>query len=185
MDNKTLRSKIERFDPLEIRTDADVTDAGHLRKELKQIELEVKNYWKPLKESAYQTHKGICDKEKKMLDIIAEKDLPLKTAINDYLSARAKRLSDERRAEEQRAREENDIPDLPTAPELNLSTQEDIEIVDIDKLAFLKYVIESGINPDAVGIQIKGSDLKKYLKINKLESFAGVKIKKIVKQIRR
>lgn len=52
---------------LVIQTDEDYAFAGEFGKMLKKKASQVTTFFKPMKDSAYQAHKAVCDREKAML----------------------------------------------------------------------------------------------------------------------
>ena len=58
-------SKIEAMaEAVSINSDQDYESAGQFGVMLKQKATEVTEFFKPLKDSAYKTHRAICDREK-------------------------------------------------------------------------------------------------------------------------
>ena len=68
-----------------VETEADYAAAGEFGKLLKQKTAEVTVFFKPMKDSAYQAHKAICDREKAMLNPLKNAEKIIKKTMGDYL----------------------------------------------------------------------------------------------------
>lgn len=68
-----------------VETEADYEAAGEFGKLLKQKTAEVTVFFKPMKDSAYQAHKAICDREKAMLSPLKNAEKIIKKTMGDYL----------------------------------------------------------------------------------------------------
>ncbi len=68
-----------------IETEADYTAAGEFGRLLKQKTAEVTVFFKPMKDSAHQAHKAICDREKAMLTPLKNAEKVIKKTMSDYL----------------------------------------------------------------------------------------------------
>ena len=69
---------------LVIQTDEDYAFAGEFGKMLKKKASQVTTFFKPMKDSAYQAHKAVCDREKAMLTPLRNAEKIIKQAINTY-----------------------------------------------------------------------------------------------------
>ena len=69
-----------------ILSDDDYTSAGEFGKMLKQKAAQVTSFFKPMKDSAYQAHKAICDREKAMLTPLKNAEKTVKKAMGDYFA---------------------------------------------------------------------------------------------------
>ena len=92
-----------------IATDDDYAAAGEFGKLLKRKAAEVTSFFKPMKDSAYQAHKAVCDREKAMLTPLRNAEATIKKSMGAYLTEqeRKRREAEEearRAAEEERER---------------------------------------------------------------------------------
>ena len=69
-----------------ILSDEDYTAAGEFGRLLKQKAAEVTSFFKPMKDSAHQAHKAICDREKAMLKPLKNAEAVVKKAMSDYFT---------------------------------------------------------------------------------------------------
>ena len=98
-----------RAESFVIQTPEDYEAAGEFGKMLKQKAAEVTGFFKPMKDSAYQAHKAVCDREKAMLTPLKNAEKIVKKTMGDYLmeQERIRREAEEaarRAAEEERER---------------------------------------------------------------------------------
>ena len=98
-----------RAESFVIQTPEDYEAAGEFGKLLKQKAAEVTGFFKPMKDSAYQAHKAVCDREKAMLTPLKNAEKIVKKTMGDYLmeQERIRREAEEaarRAAEEERER---------------------------------------------------------------------------------
>lgn len=114
MENKTLtqekpqqtleeqmRSSINSMALIEVTDAASFESAGERTKAIISLEKKVAEYWGPLKDSAHKTWKGLCSKEKEMLDPLAKKKEDQKQIAKKWFDEQErKRLEDERKAQE-------------------------------------------------------------------------------------
>ncbi len=98
-----------RAESFVIQTPEDYDAAGEFGKLLKRKAAEVTGFFKPMKDSAYQAHKAVCDREKAMLTPLKNAEKIVKKTMGDYLmeQERIRREAEEaarRAAEEERER---------------------------------------------------------------------------------
>lgn len=98
-----------RAESFVIQTPEDYDAAGEFGKLLKRKAAEVTGFFKPMKDSAYQAHKAVCDREKAMLTPLKNAEKIVKKTMGDYLmeQERIRRETEEaarRAAEEERER---------------------------------------------------------------------------------
>ena len=89
-----------------ILSDDDYTAAGEFGKMLKQKAAQVTSFFKPMKDSAYQAHKAICDREKAMLTPLKNAEKTVKKAMGDYFAEQERKRQE---AEAELARLEEDL----------------------------------------------------------------------------
>jgi len=105
---------------LSITTDEEYGQAAEFGKQIKTQAKTVMDFFKPMKDSAHQAHKTICDREKKMLQPLQEAEKEIKRNIADYLRKKEKeRLELEAKmrkaAEEERERQLEEAAKLEEA----------------------------------------------------------------------
>ena len=86
---------------LVIQTDEDYAFAGEFGKMLKKKASQVTTFFKPMKDSAYQAHKAVCDREKSMLTPLRNAEKTVKQVMSAYIAEqerkRLKKLLDGQR----------------------------------------------------------------------------------------
>ena len=85
---------------LVIQTDEDYAFAGEFGKMLKKKASQVTTFFKPMKDSAYQAHKAVCDREKAMLTPLRNAEKTVKQVMSDYIAEQERK----RREAEEAAR---------------------------------------------------------------------------------
>ena len=139
---------------LVIQTDEDYAFAGEFGKMLKKKASQVTTFFKPMKDSAYQAHKAVCDREKAMLTPLRNAEKTVKQVMSAYIAEqeRKRREAEEaarRAAEAERERKIQEAAVVPAAatPKVSgVSTSKDWEIVEID--------------PKAVPLAVAGVELR-------------------------
>ena len=102
-----------------ILSDEDYTAAGEFGRLLKQKAAEVTSFFKPMKDSAHQAHKAICDREKTMLKPLKNAEAVVKKAMSDYFTEQ-ERKRQEAEAAARRAAEAERERKLQEAAELEI-----------------------------------------------------------------
>ena len=101
----TQVSDIEfRAESIVIQNDADYASAGEFGVMLKKKAAEVTAFFKPMKDSAHQAHKAICDREKAMLAPLKNAEAAIKRSMSTYHQEQERR----RKELEEAARREAD-----------------------------------------------------------------------------
>ena len=85
---------------LVIQTDEDYAFAGEFGKMLKKKASQVTTFFKPMKDSAYQAHKAVCDREKAMLTPLRNAEKTVKQVMSAYIAEQERK----RREAEEAAR---------------------------------------------------------------------------------
>lgn len=103
-----------------IQNDEDYAAAGEFGKLLKQKAAQVTSFFKPMKDSAYQAHKAVCDREKAMLTPLKNAEKTVKSAMSNYFTERERqrKAAEEaarRAAEAERERKLQEAAELETA----------------------------------------------------------------------
>lgn len=138
-----------------IHTDQDYESAGQFGVLLKKKAAEVTEFFKPLKDSAYKTHKAICDREKEMLTPLRNAEKTLKRTMGDYAmeQERKRREAEEaarRAAEEEACRKLEEAARLDSAGDVDgaEAALQDAEISeDVSRMVFVP-----GGTPKAKGV---------------------------------
>lgn len=105
---------------LVILSDDDYASAGEFGRLLKQKAAEVTSFFKPMKDSAYQAHKAVCDREKAMLTPLKNAEKVVKKAMGDYYAERERKRQEaeaaaRRAAEAERERKLQEAAELESA----------------------------------------------------------------------
>ena len=105
---------------LVILSDEDYASAGEFGRLLKQKAAEVTNFFKPMKDSAYQAHKAVCDREKAMLTPLKNAEKAVKKAMGDYYAEQERKRQEaeaaaRRAAEAERERKLQEAAELESA----------------------------------------------------------------------
>lgn len=98
------QSAIATAHSLEIRDMDDLHVASDLMSGFKSAKKSVEDFFKPMKDSAFQAHRAICDREKVLLAPYADADKTIKSKVTTY-NAEQRRLA-EIKAAELRAKQE-------------------------------------------------------------------------------
>lgn len=105
---------------LVILSDDDYASAGEFGRLLKQKAAEVTSFFKPMKDSAYQAHKAVCDREKAMLTPLRNAEKVVKKAMGDYYAEKERKRQEaeaaaRRAAEAERERKLQEAAELESA----------------------------------------------------------------------
>lgn len=135
-----------RAESFVIQTPEDYEAAGEFGKLLKRKAAEVTGFFKPMKDSAYQAHKAVCDREKAMLTPLKNAEKIVKKTMGDYLmeQERIRREAEEaarRAAEEERERKLKEAMALEAAGE---------EAVVMDEAT--GYSVPASVKPKVSGV---------------------------------
>ena len=105
MDEQQLNREVTdiefQAEAMVIQNDEDYAAAGEFGKLLKQKAAQVTSFFKPMKDSAYQAHKAVCDREKAMLTPLKNAEKTVKSAMSNYFTERER----QRKAAEEAAAE--------------------------------------------------------------------------------
>lgn len=93
---------------LVIETDQDYEQAAEFGKMLKQKASEVTAFFKPMKDSAYQAHKAVCDREKTMLVPLKNAESIVKKGMGTYLVEQDRKRREAEEAARRAAQAERD-----------------------------------------------------------------------------
>lgn len=138
-----------------IKTEADYTAAGEFGKELKRKAAQVQEFFKPMKDSAYQAHKSVCDREKLMLKPLQNAEKVVKKAMGDYLDEQERKRREQeeamrRAAEAERERKLAEAAKLEAAGDADGAEAAMSEAVVMDEAA--GYTVPAVEKPKVSGV---------------------------------
>ena len=144
-----------RAESFVIQTPEDYEAAGEFGKLLKQKAAEVTGFFKPMKDSAYQAHKAVCDREKAMLTPLKNAEKIVKKTMGDYLmeQERIRREAEEaarRAAEEERERKLKEAMALEAAGDKEGAEAAVEEAVVMDEAT--GYSVPAPVKPKVSGV---------------------------------
>ena len=172
-----------RAKEMTISTDEDYEKAAEFGKKIKAQAKVVTEFFKPMKDSAYQAHKAVCDREKTMLKPLQDAEKILKKSMTAYYQERERRRKQleeqmRREAEAERERKLNEAAELEEAGK---TEEAEVALMDaqITETAAARATVVMDI-PKTKGIsnskdwKIEGIDREK-VPVN----FAGVEIRPV------
>ena len=124
MDEQQLNREVTdiefQAEAMVIQNDEDYAAAGEFGKLLKQKAAQVTSFFKPMKDSAYQAHKAVCDREKAMLTPLKNAESVVKKAMSNYFMEQERRRKEaeeaaRRAAEAERERKLQEAAELESA----------------------------------------------------------------------
>lgn len=144
-----------RAESLIILTDEDYAEAGEFGKLLKQKAAEVTTFFKPMKDSAYQAHKAVCDREKAMLAPLKNAEKAIKQAMGNYITEQERRRREaeeaaRRAAEEERERKLREAAELEAVGDKDGADAAMMEAVVMDEAA--AYSVPAAATPKVSGV---------------------------------
>lgn len=100
-----------------ISTDEEYEKAAEFGQQIKAKAKVVTDFFKPMKDSAYQAHKAVCDREKTMLKPLQDAEKTLKKSMTAYLQEKERKRKEleaklQREAEAERERMLNEAATL-------------------------------------------------------------------------
>ena len=143
---------------LVIQTDEDYAFAGEFGNMLKKKASQVTTFFKPMKDSAYQAHKAVCDREKAMLTPLRNAEKTVKQAMSAYIAEqeRKRREAEEaarRAAEAERERKIQEAATLEAAGDADGAEAAFEEAAIMDDAASYA-VVPAAATPKISGVQI-------------------------------
>ena len=144
-----------RAESFVIQTPEDYEAAGEFGKLLKRKAAEVTGFFKPMKDSAYQAHKAVCDREKAMLTPLKNAEKIVKKTMGDCLmeQERIRREAEEaarRAAEEERERKLKEAMALEAAGDKEGAEAAVEEAVVMDEAT--GYSVPAPVKPKVSGV---------------------------------
>lgn len=109
MENNELSVKVngavQAANNVTVKSDIDYSNAGNIRKELKYTLKQIKDYWEPKKDQAFQLHKSLVAAEKEMTQPLEQADKIIDTRMGEYRREQ-ERIRQEQERERRRIEEE-------------------------------------------------------------------------------
>ena len=149
--------------------DVSYATAGEITKQIKRAQKNVKDYFKPLHDTAYEAYKAVNDKQKEMLDPLTNAEKILKGKMTDY-HTEVQRKAREAEFERQRALEEAARQAMAEAVKQEANGNTGAAEMALAEAAFLeqrKATVTESVKPKADGVStvktwaIKNIDLTK------------------------
>lgn len=131
---KQQNSVLENIKDIQITNDEENESASILLRNIKSASSKIKEYWKPLKDSASKAHKDLVAREKQMLTPLEEAEIKIKAKISSYI------MELDKKAKEQaelirKAQEEEALKQLEQAEKLK-SEGNEIEAQIVEEMAY-------------------------------------------------
>ena len=111
------KSILDQIQEITINNDEDNMKAGNFLKQIKPVIKQIKEYWKPLKESAKKAHSDLCSKEKEMLEPLEKAEIQIKAKMSVYITEQEEKARREQEAL-RKAQEEEALKQLAEAEKL-------------------------------------------------------------------
>lgn len=96
---------IQKAEALQVVDDLTLQEAARFGQEIKGFADQIEAYWKPEIDSAYKTHRGLCDKKNALVNPLKKAILILKDRIGRYQVEQQQKREEEERRREAEARE--------------------------------------------------------------------------------
>ena len=128
-DNKLItieneqKSILEQIQEITINNEEDNVKAGNFLKQIKPVIKNIKEYWKPLKESAKKAHSDLCAREKTMLEPLEQAETQIKAKMSVYITEQEEKAKREQEAL-RKAQEEEALKQLAEAEKLKAEGKE-------------------------------------------------------------
>lgn len=98
-----------RAESLVIQNDEDYAAAGEFGILLKKKAAEVTAFFKPMKDSAYQAHRAVCDREKAMLAPLKSAEATIKKTMSIYYAEQERKRREAEEAARRAAEAEREL----------------------------------------------------------------------------
>lgn len=117
------KSILEQIQEITINNEEDNVKAGNFLKQIKPVIKNIKEYWKPLKESAKKAHSNLCSKEKEMLEPLEQAEIQIKAKMSVYITEQEEKARREQEAL-RKAQQEEALRQLAEAEKLKAEGKE-------------------------------------------------------------
>lgn len=138
-------SLLENIKEITIQNEEDNIKAGNFLKQIKPVIKNIKEYWKPLKESAKKAHSDLCEREKTMLEPLELAENEIKQKMSNYIMEQEKKAKKEQEAL-RKAQEEEALKQLAEAEKLKAEGNE-VEAQIQEEMAYALDEVKTVINP--------------------------------------
>ena len=138
-----------------IGSDEDYKAAGEFGVMLKRKAAEVTNFFKPMKDSAHQAHKAVCDREKAMLAPLKKAETIIKRSMSAYVEEQERKrremeAAQRRAAEAERERKLREAAELEAAGDSQGAENAISEAIVMDEAS--NYTVPAAGKPKAAGV---------------------------------
>ena len=158
---------------LVIQTDEDYAFAGEFGKMLKKKASQVTTFFKPMKDSAYQAHKAVCDREKAMLTPLRNAEKTVKQVMSAYIAEQERKR---REAEEaaRRAAEAERERKIQEAATLEAAGDADGAEAAFEEAAIMDDAASYAVVPAAATPKVSGVSTSKPFMLNRRNFYTAV-----------
>lgn len=139
------KSILDRIQEITINNDEDNIKAGNFLKQIKPVIKNIKDYWKPLKESAKKAHSDLCAREKSMLEPLELAETQIKAKMSVYITEQEEKARREQEAL-RKAQEEEALKQLAEAEKLKEEGKE-LEAQMQEEMAYAIDEVKTVITP--------------------------------------
>ena len=139
------KSILEQIQEITINNEEDNIKAGNFLKQIKPVMKNIKEYWKPLKESASKAHKDLCEREKVMLKPLEEAETQIKAKMSVYITEQEEKARREQEAL-RKAQEEEALKQLAEAEKLK-SEGKEFEAQMQEEMAYAIDTVKTVVQP--------------------------------------
>lgn len=171
---------------LVIQTDEDYAFASEFGKMLKKKASQVTTFFKPMKDSAYQAHKAVCDREKAMLTPLRNAEKIIKQAISAYDEEQKRKRREAEEAARQAAEAERERK-MREASELEAAGDNEGAEAAFEEAAIMDDAASYAVVPATAAPKVSGVSTSKDWEIVEIDpkavplAVAGVEIRPVDK----
>lgn len=139
------KSLLENVNEITINNEEENQEAGTFLKQIKPIIKQIKEYWKPLKESAKKAHSELCAKEKEMLQPLEEAETKIKAKMSLYIMEQEEKAKKEQEAL-RKAQSDEALKQLEEAERLKAEGKE-LEAQIQEEMAYVMDEVKTVVEP--------------------------------------
>ena len=139
------KSLLENVNEITINNEEENQEAGTFLKQIKPIIKQIKEYWKPLKESAKKAHSELCAKEKEMLQPLEEAETKIKAKMSLYIMEQEEKAKREQEAL-RKAQSDEALKQLEEAERLKAEGKE-LEAQIQEEMAYVMDEVKTVVEP--------------------------------------
>lgn len=139
------KSLLENVNEITINNEEENQEAGTFLKQIKPIIKQIKEYWKPLKESAKKAHSELCAKEKEMLQPLEEAETKIKAKMSLYIMEQEEKAKREQEAL-RKAQSDEALKQLEEAERLKAEGK-DLEAQIQEEMAYVMDEVKTVVEP--------------------------------------